>query len=465
MSEKNILIVGGGLVGATLGMFLRRAGHSVVIYERHQDLRQISRKSGRSINITLCTRGLEPLSRLGIRERVEALGLPALGRVMHSEAGELNEQPYGNHGETLFSVPRNPLNAELVEIAEKDFGVGFEFGMECLEIDPDRPAARFRCAATGEVRHLEPDVIFGADGTYSTVRMTLQKRIRRFDLSQQHHEQGYKELLAPPTASGDSPLDPGALHIWPRGRYMLIGFANPDRSFTLALHLPFEGEPSLASIRTGDDLVGLFRRSFPDALPLLPNLVEQFFEHKTASMATVRCFPWIHGGKVALIGDAAHAIVPSYGQGANSGFEDCAVLAGCLENAGDDWAEAFEEYQRLRKANTDAMAQLALDHFYELRDHVGDETFLLRKKLERILEACPGVEYTPLYNLVSFTTLPYIEALEVERHQKPLVERLLETESIEERIASQGIESVLEEIFATDPELRDRFRQPALQLS
>lgn len=445
-----VLIVGGGLVGSVLAMFLSRLGYRVTIAERNPDPRVTNIGGGRSINLTLCERGLAPLERIGIRERVQDLGIPALGRIMHATDGTLSHQPYGNHGETLYSVPRDPLNATLIDLAE-EAGVTYEFGMECLDLDLDverhataRPAATFRRHPSGGVVTRETDRIFGADGAYSNVRLELQRKTHRFDLSQHHVEQVYKELSAPPAADGGWPLDPAALHIWPRGRFMLIAFANPDRSFTLSLHLPLAGRPSLASVATGKDLVELFEAFFPDALPLIPDLAEQFFGRKPASMVTVRCFPWICGGRVALVGDAAHAIVPSYGQGANAGFEDCAVLADCLEDAGGDWDTALADYQDKRKPHADAIADLALAHFRELQDLVGDPVFQLRKKLELRVNQHAPERFTPLYNLVSFTSIPYGETVEMERRQRRVIDRLMAIEDIAERVDDLGFASFLD---------------------
>lgn len=448
---ERILLVGGGLVGSVLAMVLTRRGHRVTVIERHPDPRAADNGSRRSINLTLCERGLAPLERLGIRRRIQGLGIPAAGRIVHGSNGENSPQPYGNRGEKLYSVQRQALHASLTILAEEDFGVRFEFDTECLAVDLERPAATFRNRTTQETAVREADRIFGTDGAYSPVRLQMQRTLRRFDVSQQHLDQAYKELSAPPAEDGDWPLDSGALHIWPRGHYMLIGFANPDRSFTLALHLPYVGEPSLASIRDGADLQALFERSFPDALPLLPDLVTEYFERPAAAMVTVRCHPWICGDKVALVGDAAHAIVPSYGQGANSGFEDCGVLDECLAAAGGDWKAALAAYQEERKPNADAIADLALEHFHELRDRVGDPAFQLRKKIERRLNERAPERFTPLYNLVSFTSIPYREALELDRRQSRLVEQLLAIEEIESLVDSRRFEDLLDEVLRDEP--------------
>ncbi len=430
-----VAVVGAGLVGSLLAIFLTRRGYRVDVYERRADLRGRELPAGRSINLTLCTRGLRALERAGVAREVAELTVPVHGRMMHDEAGRTTFQPYGNRREAIHSISRNDLNRRLVDVADARHGVRFHFEERCLGIDLDRPALELQDERSGRVHVEEVDVVLGADGAFSTVRQHLQ-RTDRFDFSQHYVRQAYKELPAPAAPGGRWRLEPHALHIWPRGRYMLIGFPNLDASFTLALHLPFEGDPSFEAIRTEADLQALFAASFPDALDLVPNLAECYFAFPTTSMITVRCAPWSYGGRVALVGDAAHAIVPSYGQGANCGFEDCAVLDRCLDLAGDDWAAALAELERLRRPNADAVADLSLEHFRELQDLVGEDRFLLRKAVERrIDELFPG-RFAPLYNMVSFTELSYLEALDAAGEQRRLVDRVLALEDLEARLAA-----------------------------
>ncbi len=442
---ETILVAGGGLVGSLLSIYMARQGHEVHLFDRYPDFRTTKIASGRSINLTICERGFAALDRMGVGARVRDISVPCYGRMVHSVDGSVELQPYGNLGEAIYSISRNTLNQVLLAHALEQPSLTCHFEQKCAEVDLDRLGVTFQDQRSGNVSQWRGDRLFGADGAHSAVRLRLQ-RTPRFNLVQQYLDQGYKELDAPPTPAGDWPLEGHAIHIWPRGDYMLIGFPNLDRSFTLSLHMPFEGDPSFASLRTPTDLWNLFERSFPDALPLLPNLTAEYFGRPEASMVTIRCSPWTYRGKVALIGDAAHAMVPSYGQGANSGFEDCSVLADCVAAAGDDWKRAFDTYEALRKPNADAIADLALEHFQELRDLVGDPRFQQRKRIERRINELFPDRYTPLYSLISFTNVPYVEALRRDRAQRTLIDRMMAMPSILDRLESEEIRGVIGEL-------------------
>lgn len=426
MSEQErILIIGAGLVGCTLSVYLARRGHLVDIYEKHHDPRGVVVDGGRSINLTLCERGYKSLERIGALERVKKLVIPAYGRIMHELDGTTTYQRYGTRDESIDSVSRTKLNHCLLDVAEEEPGVTIHFGKKCSSVDPDGPSAIFEDTAGGQAEPVVADRLFGADGAYSDVRSRLPRQDRfNFKYSQYYVPQGYTELRLPAKADGSWAIEKNALHIWPRGERMLIGFANTDGSFTVALHLPFEGEDSLESIRDEASLLELFEKLFPDAVELLPRLTEEFFDHPQTSMVTVRCSPWTYRDKVALVGDAAHAIVPSYGQGANSGFQDCSVLADCFDAAEGDWGAAFAAYEARQKPNADAIAQLALDHFDELQVRVADPDFLLEKKIELRIETLFPDVYASLYSLVSFTDLPYVEAIRRAKGMEQVVEDL-----------------------------------------
>lgn len=447
---ENILIVGGGLVGSVVAMHLARFSDQVAIFDYRPDPRRNRQRSGRSINLTLCERGFKSLAEIGVAEEIRALSIPVYGRVIHDKNGSVAYQPYGSRGEALYSISRDDLNCACLTLAEERFGIEVHFGQKCVQVDLGRPAACFMDARNGQIVAHEATRLIGADGVHSAVRVQMQRNLR-FNYSQHYIEQEYKELTVPPAAGGGWALEKNALHLWPRGHYMLIGFPNLDGSFTLSLHLPLNREPRSESIVTADDLLGLFEESFPDVLPLAPTLAEDFFRGTANSMITTRCSPWTHEDKVALIGDAAHAIVPSYGQGANAGFEDSAVLRECLEASKGDWRTAFQEYERRRKPNAEAIADLALEHFREIRDLVGDPEFLLRKALERRLAELHPDEYTPLYNLVSFTCMPYVEALRIEARQKPLVDRLLALDGVGRMLESGEIDRHIDELFRAEP--------------
>ena len=447
-----VLIIGAGLVGPLLAIYLARRGYRVAVYDRRARPRPDGAGGGKSINLTFCERGFRALDRAGVGEPMRRLAIPAYGRVMHDSDGSTTYQPYGNRGEAIHSIARSEANQTLIAAAEGHGSIDFLWHQECREIDLDRPAARFRDRSTGRESWVTAQRIFGADGAFSRVRRRLQ-RLDRFEYSQHFVAQGYKELHLPAAADGGSILEPEAIHIWPRGPRMLIGFANTDGSFTLALHLPFEGEVSFETITAEDDVRALFRREFPDVLPRIPRLVEDFFDHPISSMPTIRCFPWTFEDKIALIGDAAHAIVPSYGQGANCGFEDCAVLCDCLERSGDDWGPAMKEYERRRKVDADAIAELALEHFEELQELVGDATFLLRKRIERQINQLYPERY-PLYSMISFTDLPYAEARRIDREQRVVVDRILAREDVETLLDTPEIDRLIHESLGA-------FHQPA----
>ena len=447
---ERICVVGAGLVGSLVSSYLAREGYDVHLFDRQVDPRRGRRTSGRSINLTICERGFAALDRVGAGDRVREISVPCYGRYIHSVDGTVEYQPYGNRREAIHSVARNELNDVLVDLALAQPGIHVHFEEKCLEVDLGTPEVIFQSLRTDEVTRFRADRLFGADGANSRVRAAMQL-VPGFRQRQEFFEQAYKEISVPSTAAGDWALPADAIHIWPRRHYMLIGFPNRDRTFTFALHMPFEGEPSFASIRTPESLLELFRRSFPDALPYVPNLVEDYFGRPESKMITVRCAPWLYEDKVALIGDAAHAIVPSYGQGANCGFEDCSVLYDCLKGAEGDWGRALRDYEASRKPNADAIADLALEHFHELRDFVGSSEFLLRKELERWVNELYPDRYAPLYSLISFTNVPYAEAMRQDREQRTLVDRLLAVPGVREKLGRPEIREMVDTFMAAVP--------------
>jgi kynurenine 3-monooxygenase len=297
---------------------------------------------------------------------------------------------------------------------------------------------------------LQAGHIFGADGAFSTIRSFLQRRTR-FDYCQTYSSQAYKELAMPPTQSGDWPLQPNALHIWPRGQHMLIAFPNMDQSFTCSLHMPYEGKISYASVRSDQDVVQLFHSSFPDVIDLIPGLAEEYMSHPHNAMVTIRCNPWVIEDKFVLIGDAAHAIYPSYGQGTNAGSEDCRILFEALAEHNHNWGAALADYQRLRKPNADAIADLSERHFVELRDLVGDQYFLLRKEVERRINKLYPDKFQDLYSMITFSTMPYVDALDIDRQQRVLVDRLMAAEDFERRWHSGESDNLIHEMMNSQP--------------
>lgn len=422
-------IFGAGLSGALMAVYLARQGHDVTLFERRPDPRIGAAERGRSINLALSTRGIAALRRVGVAEAVLATAIPMKGRMIHPKAGPLAFQPYSKDPTlAINSVSRGGLNAVLLDIAEREPRVKIEFGQRCLGMDFDTGRAEVQDTASGHTRTIDTETVIGADGAFSGVRGSMQKR-DRFDYSQSYLEHGYKELTIPPAADTRGPfgkfrLDPNALHIWPRGTFMMIALPNQDGSFTCTLFWPYSGPNSFSTMRSGREALAFFERQFPDSLPLIPALSDDWEHNPTASLVTVKCAPWHVGGRAVLIGDAAHAVVPFYGQGMNASFEDCAALADCIAESPSNLAAAYARYQTLRKVNTDALAQLAIDNFIEMRDKAGSPAFRRKKKIEHFLEDTFPSRYTSLYHMVTFTQTPYAEAKARAERQDRTVRRL-----------------------------------------
>jgi kynurenine 3-monooxygenase len=464
MQNRSITIVGAGLTGPVLAVFLARRGYSVELFDRGPDPRAATIGRGRSINITLCPRGLRPLDTIGAGAAVRRIGVLAKGRVIHGTDGSLERQPYGNQGEALLSVSRAELNTTLVEHAAREPGVRMAFDERCLRVDFETRMLTLENRRTGAVTTREFRHLIGADGAHSVVRQHLQKR-PHFDYSQHYCKHGNKELLLPADSSAAWSQERESLHIWPRGQYMLIAFPNRDGTTTCTLHMPLEGDISHASLRDARDVERVFAESFSDVRWAIPDLAAQYFENPVVPMVTIKCAPWSIEDKALLIGDAAHSIWPSYGQGANSAFEDCAVLDAWLERSPDDAREAFIAFERERKPSTDAMADLSIEHFLELRDLVGDPSFLLRKKIERAMSRLFPLAYQPLYSLVSFTHTPYADALALDRRQRKIVDELMAIDGIEERLETPDVARLMEQMLGPSDSEKTSSRLPASSIS
>jgi kynurenine 3-monooxygenase len=427
---KRMLIIGGGLVGSLLAIYLSRRGYGVDVFDRQPDPRGGGSGLRPSLNLTLCERGLRALQAVGLDRQALGRAVPAQGRRIHGVDAAITFQPYGNRGQAIHSISRAELNLLLVRAALEAPGVTYHFEQKCVEVDAARGTAQFRHARRGDLTKVESTKIFGTDGAYSAVRMALQKTAR-FDYSQQYAPQGYKELAIPALPGGGWPLQPDALHIWPRGTSMLIGFPNRNGSFSCMLYAPFTGESSFETLIDEPRLLAFMRASFPDVADRMPSVAQQFFERAANTMLTVRCRPWSRHGNVVLLGDAAHAILPWYGQGANAGFEDVAVLDSCLDRCGRDWEAAFSEFELQRRPNMDIMANLCVDHLKELNEHVQDPGFHLRKTIERRLEELFPDRFASLYSTVAFTCTPYAEAVRLDRVQRAIVDRIMAVDGIE----------------------------------
>ena len=439
-SSKSALVVGAGPVGALWTVFLARRGYRVDVYERRPDMRSAGYSGGRSINLAMSERGWAAIDKAGIRDKIEKVAIPMPGRMMHAVGGERTYQPYGKEGEAIYSVSRGGLNLELINIAASFPNVHFHFDQRCVDLDLQDPLRTFEDTRNGTTKTIEAPLIFGVDGAYSAVRYALQ-RTDRFDYFQRYIEHGYKELAIPPAPGGGHRMPPEALHIWPRGNFMLIALPNADGSFTCTLFLPFEGEVSFEHLTNNDAVLDFFNRYFPDAVALMPTLLDDFWQNPTSSLVTVRCHPWQWQGRVLLIGDAAHAIVPFYGQGMNAGFEDCTILDSMYDEYGGDWSRLLPDFSQNRKKDGDAILELALRNFIEMRDLVGDPRFLLRKKIAaRLHERHSG--FLPVYSMVSFSNIPYHVALQEDDRQNELFRQILAIPNIDQNWDGPEVERV-----------------------
>jgi len=414
-----VAIVGAGLAGALLACYLGRAGQSVVIYEKRPDPRLGPVDRGRSINLALSTRGIHALAEVGVAEEVLTNSVLMRGRMIHAVDGRLTFQPYGkDDNEALHSVSRAGLNRLLIDAAARYPSVRLVFDHRCTGLDLSGGAIEFLDANQAHVT-ARAAAIIGADGAFSAVRGWMQKR-DGFNYRQDYLTHGYKELTIPAAADGRHAMEKNALHIWPRGSFMMIALPNLEGSFTCTLFWPFEGPNSFAALRTEADVLAFFRVQFPDALALLPALAEEFLTNPTGSLVTIRCQPWSIG-RAVLVGDACHAVVPFLGQGMNAAFEDCAVLHQCLIDHRWNWQEAYADYERLRKENTDALADLCVDNFIEMRDRVASPLFVVRKRLAVLLHWLLPRWYLPLYTMIEFTRIPYAQAVRRARLQDWIV--------------------------------------------
>jgi kynurenine 3-monooxygenase len=420
-----IILIGAGLNGPLLAILLMQRGFGVEIYERRPDMRKVRMSAGRSINLALSTRGIHALQQAGLWERMRSIIIPMKGRMMHSIAGELTFQPYGkNDAEAINSISRAELNIALINAAEEQ-GATIHFSQRCAGYDLKTGAMRLRNDETGEETTRETEVVIGCDGSASSIRAEMLK-LSRFNFSQQYLDYGYKELTIPAGPRGEPLLETHALHIWPRGNHMLIALPNIDGTFACILFLPFEGADGFASLTARGEVMRFFESRFPDVVPLMPQMADNYFANPTGTMVTIKCSPWHVGGGALLLGDAVHAIVPFFGQGLNCGFEDCTCLVELLDRHGAEWAQVFAEFEKERKVNTDAIADLAIENFTEMRDRVGDARFLFRKKVELALEERYPQLFVPKYAMVTFHRVPYSVALARGRVQDRMLAELCE---------------------------------------
>ena len=472
--EQTVVVVGAGLVGAMTAVLLGRRGYRVKVYEGRADPRshpsecagaggaagdsamlgRLANATKRSINLALSHRGLCALRKIGLEQQVLREAVPMEGRMIHPR-GQADVavgsifQPYEHRpGHAIYSISREDLNFALLREVDTMPNVETTFGAKFEAYDKTRSEAVFSIGEGSTKRREAVACAFvvGADGAFSKVREALG-RLERLNFSRQYITTAYKEFSIPATPAGEYAMPPHALHIWPRGEYMLIALPNLDGSFTCTLFFPFEGENSFSSLNSPDRIHAFFASQFPDTIALIPDLQTDFLENPTGKLVTIRCSPWHVGGKALLLGDAAHAIVPFYGQGMNCAFEDCTVLNQMIDSFGDDWETVFAEFSRSRKPNADAIAQLALDNFIEMRDSVADPKFLMKKKLERLLETTFPGEFLSTYSRVTFHRSPYSEALARGRVQDQILMDICQSVDSIEKLDLRQVLSKLKEGF------------------
>lgn len=445
--KENILIIGAGLCGALLALRLAQKGYNIMVYESRPDLRTTDISAGRSINLALSDRGLKAMAMVGIEDKVTPLCIPMYGRLIHDKEGNTFTSNYsGREGEYINSISRGGLNGVLLSEAEKYDNVTIHFNKKCLDVDIENTIAKFKCYTTNEKFEVNADMIFGADGAGSSLRKSyyLEKKFL-FSYSQNYLTHGYKELEIPADKIGKHQISKDHLHIWPRGEYMLIALPNLDGSFTVTLFLSYdEGEYNFNNLTTIDKVTEFFQTQFPDALALIPDIHNEFFNNPTGALGTIKCSPWSYKDKTLLIGDAAHAIVPFYGQGMNASFEDVVVFDTILEQHRGDWEATFKAYEKARKEDTDAIADLAVDNYYEMRDHVANPLFKEKRKLEIDLEKAFPTSYFSKYSMVTFDeNIGYAKAMKIGRAQDKALLNLIADSEID---TTKDLKNILDQI-------------------
>ncbi|MGK2862769.1 MAG: FAD-dependent oxidoreductase [Chitinophagaceae bacterium] len=443
MNTKEITIIGAGLVGTLLSIYLVKRGYKVRIFEKRRDMRKENLNAGRSINLALSDRGLLALEKVGLAEEIKAIAIPMTGRYIHNIDGTTGFQPYGKEGQYINSVSRATLNMMLLDSAEKK-GIEIFFNHKCEQIDWEKNTIIFSNDDNSTLVKHNFGLLFGADGAFSDVRLQHQLQHAKFDYHQYYINCGYKELTIPATASGDFAMKINALHIWPRRDYMLIALPNLDKTFTCTLFFPFDGAASLSGLDTQEKVKIFFERTFPDAAALMPGYINDFLNNPASSLVTIKCYPWVREDKFSLIGDAAHAIVPFFGQGMNCGFEDCRILDELANEYEDDWATVLEKFQSERKPDADAIADLAIGNFTEMRERTADPKFLLQKKIEAWLHEKHPEKWIPAYSQVTFhPDIHFKDAFHNAMRQEAIMRQVMTIQNIEEKWRSEEVENLI----------------------
>ncbi|MEN9340641.1 MAG: hypothetical protein RIQ62_1953 [Bacteroidota bacterium] len=442
MANK-ITLLGAGLVGSLLSILLQKRGYQVTLLERRPDMRREKIAAGRSINLAMSTRGWAALELAGLRKDIEEIAIPLYGRQIHNLDGSSPYQAYGKNNEAIYSVSRGELNKKLISLAEAS-GVNLLFNQRVEDVQLDTNVVKVSDAQGQPLTYSDHELLIAADGAFSALRNAYVKR-DRYNYQQYYIEHGYKELFIPAGENQSFLIEKNALHIWPRKNFMLIALPNFDGSFTCTLFLPFEGQYSFAALQTDEEIMHFFQEQFPNTLPLMPTLLEDFRANPTASLVTVTCSPWTYKDKSMLIGDSAHAIVPFYGQGMNAGFEDCRILMEIMDNSSTRaWKDILPAYEKARKKNGDAVAALALQNFIEMRDLVADPIFLERKKIEKQLGLRFPNRFNSVYEMVSFSHQSYHFAISCQKAQDKLLHRIMQSGDFDVLITQDTFKQDLE---------------------
>ncbi len=432
MKKEKIILIGSGLSGPLMANYLARKGYNIKIYERRPDMRKVSQSAGRSINLALSSRGIYSLKEVGVYKEIQPFMIPMKGRMIHDLNGSMHLQPYGQRKhETIFSVSRAKLNKELMNSAEKTGKISIKFEQELKQVDLINNKLTFNDL------DVPFDTVIGCDGSSSVLRQEIVNRSKSNYLKKPLNH-GYKELTISASKSNNYSMEPNALHIWPRSNFMMIALPNIDKTFTCTLFLPMKGPVSFSSINTNKDITELFKSFFPDVIKLMPKLIEDFQINPTGNLSTVYCEPWNYKGKACIIGDAAHAIVPFFGQGMNASFQDCSFLNELIHTFKGDWGKAFDEFSNTHVKNGHAIADMAIENYIEMRDLVNDPIYIERRNLEFELEKEFPERFIPRYSMVSFHKIPYSEVYQrgriqmdlMNKFQKGLISKIKLNESI-----------------------------------
>ena len=436
-------MIGAGLAGPLLATYLAKRGYSVEIFERRPDMRKESISAGRSINLALSIRGNHALKEVGLYDKIKSNTIPMKGRMIHDLNSGIHLQPYGQkENEVIFSVSRAHLNMELMTLAEETGNVTIRFNHQLLSADLEQNKLLFQLSDSLEKIEWSFNRVIGCDGSASILRKSIVEKAN-IQYVKKPLGHGYKELTIPPMKSGKFQIEPNALHIWPRGNHMLIALPNNDCSFTCTLFFPMIGKTSFETVKTEKDIFDLFQSQFPDAIKLIPNLVEDFQKNPTGDLASVYCKPWHLGGKALLIGDAAHAVAPFFGQGMNASFQDCSTLAKLIGQNENDWNTIFNAFSSTQVENGHAIADMALENYLEMRDHVNDPEYKKRRNMELKLERMFPDQFIPRYSMVSFHQIPYAEVYQRGEKQFKIISDVLKADPSGQSIDKAMVEEML----------------------